>query len=241
MLEECIIGLEEDIRTVFLIGFLSDIAFQYAFFKYGASHFSVAERMCFETAGEGVHCLESHTVESYAFLECFGVVFTTRVEHRHSFYEFAQRDASSVVSDAGAQMVFYVYLNALAGIHLEFVDTVVNDLFEQHIDTVLCLTAVTQTTDIHAGSGAHMLHIGEVAYIFVAIRHSLTGSGDILCFYIIFFHALRRLCMVFSKTSQIPRPRVLSSSCGCISPHLNPSFRICGMRSAKISVTAPLS
>ena len=62
-----------------------------------------------------------------------------------------------------------MYLYALAGVHLELVDRVVDYLLQKHIDAVLGQLTVAQATDIHTRTCTHMLHVGEVAYVVVGI------------------------------------------------------------------------
>ena len=57
--------------------------------------------------------------------------------------------------------------------HLELVNRVVYHFFKQHIDTVLWKRTVTQTSNIHAWTCTHMLHVGEVTDIVIGIFYCL--------------------------------------------------------------------
>ena len=132
--------------------------------------------MYLEVGAEGVHRLHTHTVQTHALLESLGVVLAAGVQHGHGFYEFAQGDAASVVTDAAAQLVGDAYFDAFSGAHLELVDTVVDDFLEEHVDAVLGMGTVTQSAYVHAGAGTHVLHVGEVAYVLVGVIDGL-GYG----------------------------------------------------------------
>ena len=242
VLKERVVGLEENVSAVFFLSLFCNVAFEHTFLEDRAPNLAVAEGVGFKAVGQGVDGLQADTVQTDTLLESLGVIFATGVKHRHGVDQLAQGDAAPVVANGGALVVVDIYFDALSGVHLEFVDAVVNDLLEQHVDAVLCLAAVAQSANIHTGSGAHMLHIGEVTYILLTIGH---GGRPLRCvfflYYSVFFHALRRLCIVLLKTSQMPSPRVLSSNCGCTSAHLNPISSMVGSKSANISVTAPLS
>ena len=142
--------------------------------------------------GEGVDGLEAYAVEAHALLEGFAVVLASGVEHRHGLDEFAKGYAAAVVAHGHAHVVVDIYFDALARVHLEFVDGVVDDLFQQHVDAVLGMSAIAQSADVHAGACAHVLHVGEVAYLVFAVSNlrcflcpSLLGEG-----YLFFCHAL---------------------------------------------------
>ena len=124
---------------------------------------------------ERIDGLDTHAVESDTLLECLGVVLSSGVEHAHCLDEFALRYAASIVAHADTEVVVDVDFNAFAGIHFEFVDGVIDDFLEEDIDAVLWEVAVAEPSDVHAGSGAHMLHVGEVAYVVVGV---LDGGLD---------------------------------------------------------------
>ena len=67
-------------------------------------------------------------------------------------------------------MVLYdVNLDTLAESHLELIDTVVDNLLEQHVYTVIALRTVAELSDVHTGAQADVLHVTEVAYRVIAI------------------------------------------------------------------------
>ena len=124
---------------------------------------------------ESIDGLDTHTVESDALLERLGVVLSSGVEHAHCLDEFALRYAASIVAHADTEVVLDVDFDALAGVHLEFVDGVIDNFLEEDIDAVLWEVAVAEASDVHTRTSAHMLHVGEVANVVVGV---LDGGLD---------------------------------------------------------------
>ena len=57
--------------------------------------------------------------------------------------------------------------------HFELVDTVVNDFFEEDIDSVFGVRAIAQPTDVHTGACAHMFHVAQVADVVVSVLYCI--------------------------------------------------------------------
>ena len=167
--EQCRVGFEEDVGAVLVGRVLGDVRCQVAALELERTHLAVAIRLHLEVCREGVHRLHTHAVQTHALLERLRVVLAAGVEHTDCLNELALRYATTIVAHRHTQTVVDVYLYALAGVHLELVDRVVDDLLQQHIDTVLGQLSVAQATDIHTWTCTHVLHVGEVAYVVVGI------------------------------------------------------------------------
>ncbi len=157
--EEGGVGLEVDVGAVLVVGGCGGIGLQYAAAEDERAYLAFAVGAHLEVGAEGVDRLDTDAVESDTLLESLGVVLASGVEHRYGLDEFALGNAAAVVAYGDAQIVVDIDLDALAGVHLELVDGVVDDFLEQYVDAVLGQVAVTQSADIHAGSGAHVLHV----------------------------------------------------------------------------------
>ena len=190
VLEEGVVGLEVDISTVFVLSLFGGVALEDAALKDQTAHESVAIGAYLEAAAQCVHRLGTYAVEAHALLEGFGVILAAGVEHAHCLYEFALGDAAAIVAHAHTQIVHDIDLDAVARLHLELVYRVVYDFFEQYIDAVFGKIAVAQTTDIHTGTRAHVLHVREMAYIVVGIVDGGFGLSvhDGQCLFFVFFH-----------------------------------------------------
>ncbi len=138
-------------------------------------------------AAQGIHGLQAHAVQAHALLESLAVIFSSGVEHTDGFHQLPKGNAAPIVAHGNAQMVLHRHFNALAGIHLEFVNAIVNNLFQQHVDAVFGMAAVSKPADVHAGARAHMLHVRKVTDVLLVIfRSSLRRE-----YYFVFFHKYR--------------------------------------------------
>ena len=120
---------------------------------------------------QGVDGLHTDTVQTHGLLERLGVVLTTGIQHRYRLDHLALRDATAIVADGDTQVIVDGHLDTVACLHLELVDGVVDDLFQQHVDTIFGQRAVAQTTDIHTWTGTHMLHITQMTDVLVIIPY----------------------------------------------------------------------
>ena len=123
------------------------------------AHLALSVGLHLEVRAQRIDRLHAHTVQSYALLESLGVVFSAGVEHAHGLHQLALRYAAAIVAHADTQVFVYRNLNALACVHLELVDAVVDYFLQKHVDAVLGKRAVAQPAYIHTRSGAHVLHV----------------------------------------------------------------------------------
>ncbi len=84
-------------------------------------------------------------------LEDVVVVLAAGVDLGDALDHLAERDAAAVVAHRDGLAVARD-LDAAAGAHDEFVDRVVDDLLEQHVDAVVGVGAVADPADVHAGA-----------------------------------------------------------------------------------------
>ena len=184
--EERWVWLEVDVCAVLVVGVGGLVVGKVALLKLQRPYLAVSVRLYLEVGRESVDRLHTHTVKADALLERLGVVLAACVEHRHSLDELALRYTASVVAHRHAQTLVDVDLDAASGVHLKLVDRVVDYLLKQHVDAVLGQVAIAQTTDVHTGTGAHVLHVGEVADVVVGILYC--GLNVLFFhFYLIFF------------------------------------------------------
>ena len=129
--------------------FFGRVAQENASLKHSLAYFSFAIAAYFETAAQGVHRLDAHTVQADTLLESFGVVFTTCVQFADSFDEFTLWNTATVIAYTDTKVVLDRHFDFLAGAHLELIDRVIHHFFQQHIDTVVTLRTIAQTADVH--------------------------------------------------------------------------------------------
>ena len=119
-----------------------------------------------------IHGFDTHTIESHTLLESFRVVLSTRIEYTHSFHQFPLWDASSIVAHSNSQIIFNIYLYPIARFHFELINRVVQNLFQEYINAVLWQLSVAQSTNVHAWTSTHMLHIRQVTDVIIGISNS---------------------------------------------------------------------
>ena len=158
--EERWVWLEVDVCAVLVVSVGGLVVGKVALLKLQRPYLAVSVRLYLEVGRESVDRLHTHTVKADALLERLGVVLAAGVEHRHSLDELALRYATSVVAHRHAQTLVDVDLDAASGVHLKLVYRVVDYLLKQHVDAVLGQIAIAQTTDVHTGTGTHVLHVG---------------------------------------------------------------------------------
>src|SRR5262249_29826431 len=96
--------------------------------------------------GKGVDRFLADAVEPDRFLERFAVVLGAGVDDRNAVAQLAQRDAAAVVANLDAALGELDFdLPPLP--HGEFVDGVIDRLLEQHVDAVLGVGPVAETSD----------------------------------------------------------------------------------------------
>ena len=167
--KQAVVWFKEDVGACFLFCVFSGIALQLSLFKHSAAHLALSVGAYLEMAAQCVDGLDAHTIQSHTLLESLGIVFSASVEHAHRFYQFALRDAATIVAHGDAQLFIHIHLYPVACLHLELVYRVVYHLFEQHIDAIFGQRTVAQSSDIHTRACAHMLHVREVSDVFVSV------------------------------------------------------------------------
>ena len=181
--EQGVIGLEEDICAVLVLGVLRHVAQHLTTGKNRLAHLTLTIAVHLEASAQGIHSLHTHTIQTDRLLKGLGVILTTCVQHRYSLYQLTLRDASSVVANADTQVLIDVHLDAVACMHLKLVDRVVDHLFQQHVDTVLRQGAITQTADIHTRTGTHMLHITQMTDVLIVISYLFNLRFNVIVFF----------------------------------------------------------
>ena len=138
VLEEFVVVIRNkvDKGTTFILAIRGLVAFQDASLEGQCANLSVTIGFYFKVTAQGIDSFHADTVQTNTFLKGFRVVFTTRIQYAHRFDEFSLRNAASVVAYRYPKVFVDIDFNALAGIHLEFINTVVDDFLQQHIDTV---------------------------------------------------------------------------------------------------------
>ena len=148
--EDLRIGNKFDEGSVALGGVAFLFLDEFSVFEFGAFEFAFAECGCDEAFGEGVDRLCADAVQTDGELEDIAVVFCARVDLGNAVHKFLQRNAASVVADFDV-VVAQGDVDAASAAHDEFVDGVVDNLFDEDVYAVVFVCAVSEFSDIHSG------------------------------------------------------------------------------------------
>ena len=182
LLEQRIVRFEIYVGTCFVLRIFCDVRLQDASLESCLTHLSVTIAGHLEMRTQRIHRLYTHTIQTYGLLESLRVVLTTSVQHADGFDELALRDASSIVTNGDAQVFVDGDFQSVACLHLKLVDGVINDFFQQNVDTVFGQRAVAQTSDIHSWTSADVLHIRQVPDVVVVIFDDLFLGDYVILF-----------------------------------------------------------
>ena len=128
VLELRVVRFKINIGTILVLRRFRHVRDEPATLEDRFAHLAVAVAGHLEMRAQGIHRLDTDTVQANRLLESLGVELATGVQNADALNEFALRDASSVVTDGDAEIVFNIDFDTVAGTHLEFVNRVVEDL-----------------------------------------------------------------------------------------------------------------
>ena len=173
--EDLRIGLEHHLRAVALVRPALRLLDDRAALEAHLGVAAVAHGAGLETRGEGVDGLGADAVHADGELEDVVVELAARVHVGDAGLELAERDAAAVVA-AGDDAAVERDLHALAEARDEFVDRVVDDFLEEHVDAVVVVVAVAEAADVHAGPQSDVFERGELLDR-VLVVDALSGGG----------------------------------------------------------------
>ena len=109
-----------------------------------------------EIHGHGVHGLGAHAVHAYALLEVGIVKLAAGVELGGGIHHFVERNAAAKVPHRHG-FILNGDIDPAAVAHGEFIDGVVDDFLQEHIDAVSLAVSIAKSADIHAGTPPDVL------------------------------------------------------------------------------------
>ena len=168
-LEERIVRLKVDIRAPFVLGGSGLVAYKLATLKASGPHVAVAVGAHLKVGRKEVDGFDTHAVHADRLFECLRVVFTAGIELADGLNHLSLRYAAPIVAQPDGLIVNHLYLYAVAFVHTELVNGVVDGLFQQHVDAVVGVRSVAHLADIHTRTGAYVVNIREVSDVFVGV------------------------------------------------------------------------
>ena len=185
VLKQRVVGLEHDIGARLVIRGLSNVALEDTTLEDHLAYLSVTIAMGFEMGTQEVDSLDTDTIHSHRLLKGLGVVLTTRIQLADGFDDLSLRDTTTIVANRDPQMVYNIDLNALASIHTELIDGVVDGFFQKYVDTILWLRTVGEASDVHARTRADMVYIRQVADVVFIVVYLFIRLTD---YAVVFYH-----------------------------------------------------
>ncbi len=174
--------------------------------EHRTAFLSTHDTLYCESRAESIHRFDTHAIETDRLLKRLRGVLGACIHFRRHVHHLTERHTASEVSHHHLSLGD-LHDDLLAVAHHEFVDRVVHDLFQKHIDAVVIVAAVTEFAYIHAGAEPYMLLPVKSNDIILRIlchrciklvRHSLHFGCRQSCLYFLFF------CH-FSKDSFVSR------------------------------------
>jgi hypothetical protein len=162
-----------------LLAFL--LRLEFSSFEFGAEKLAIpmagnrkARRKCVDRLG-------ADTVQADTKLKDVIVVLRAGINLGNAIDHFAQWDSAAVIPDPDEGLIDgYVDLATVA--HDEFIDGIIDHLFEEDIDAVIVMAAVPQTANVHSSTGPDVFQGGEgfnLTFVVIVLsgRHGRSRSA----------------------------------------------------------------
>ena len=125
-----------------------------------------------EITTQGIHRLDTHTIQTHGFLKRLAIVFSAGIHLARHIHDLTQRDTTAIIPH-GYRTFLDSHLDTFAVPHHVLVDRVIQHLLQQHIDTIIGIATVPQFSDIHTGTPADMLHPVQCLDVIIVIFRRL--------------------------------------------------------------------
>ena len=169
--EELRIGFKVDKCAIFLFGIARNIRHKFAALKSSFAILSITMSASNKFLRKRIHSFQTHTIKTYRSSVLIVIILTSSVEFWHSRNQTAQRDATTIVTNRGCEIVLNINLNLFTESFVEFVDGVVDALFEQNVDSIFSMRTISQTSNIHTWTHTDVGHIVKMANgVFTIVR-----------------------------------------------------------------------
>ena len=182
--EHLVVGGEADEGAV-LFGRVALAAVQQdAAAEVGEGGLAVAVGFHQEVGGHRVDGLGADAVHTHGLLEGSRVELTAGVQLGNHVHHLSERDAASEVAHGHGPVLVDGDVDALAIAHRKLVDGVVDDLFQEDVDTVALAFAVTQAADVHTGAPPDVFVPLQGNDVFLTVVGSLLLQSLVSHFYL---------------------------------------------------------
>ena len=114
------------------------------------------ERLNFKHFRQGIHRLDTHSIQAHRLFECLRIVFCPGVHLGRSVHQFAQRYPPPVIPDSHHAFL-HLDDNLCPCPHGKLINRIVHHFLYQNVNTVIRRRTIPQLTYIHARAQADML------------------------------------------------------------------------------------
>ena len=128
--------------------------------------------------------LGADAVHTHGLLEGSRVELTAGVQLGNHIHHLSERDAASEVAHGHGPVLVDGDVDALAIAHRELVDGVVDDLFQEDVDTVTLPFAIAQAADVHTGTPPDVFVPLQGNDVFLTVVGSLLLQSLVSHFYL---------------------------------------------------------
>ena len=147
--------------------------------ELGTLDLAVSERLNDETAGKGIDRFGADTVQPHAAIESPRIVLGSRVDPGYTFDQFAVGNAAAVIADSECP-VFDCDVDFPSGPHEKLIDTVVHNLLEEQVNSVILLRSIAAFSDVHPGAGPNVLFPVQALDVLLCVGRQL-GQRAVTC------------------------------------------------------------
>ena len=155
--KEVLVRDEPDHRSVLLLGLLLSFVDELSFCELRIRAHAVAVGLHIEMCRKRIHGLQTHSVQTHRLLVTLGVILTSGIQDADSPYHRTEGNSSSEVPYCRL-FLRHCDMDLLSETHGELVYRVVHYFLEEHVYAVSLIISVTESSDVHSGALADMLH-----------------------------------------------------------------------------------
>ena len=125
-----------NIGTILILCRFGDIAGQLTTLEGRLAYLPITIAMHLEMRTQRIHGLHAHAIQSDRLLESLRIELSAGVQDADAVDELTLRDASAIVAYRDTMVILDIHFNTVACLHLKLVNRVIEDFFQQDIDSI---------------------------------------------------------------------------------------------------------
>ena len=121
---------------------------QFSSFKICSLRLPLSKALDGKINRQGVHGFRTHPIQPHRFLKSPRIILTSRVDFGHDIDHLSQWNTATIITHLHLTLPD-VNSHTLSMAHGMFIDAVIDDLLEKHVNSVICRLAVSQFAYVH--------------------------------------------------------------------------------------------